>query len=384
MNRLLKETYDGDAVSYQYDLCGNRKEKVSVAGKETYGYNRRNQLIEKSLQGESCAYEYDMQGNLLEENANGKKRRYGYNPFGQQTEVKEDNFKLENFYDGEFLRAKTSVNGKISRYLYYNGDLQAETYDNDTVKTRYILGYGIAGSETEGRDGSHAYHLDEQNSTAYITGNQRTIENFYEYDAFGGLRQYSEEVKNRILYTGQQYDQETGQYYLRARFYNPVVGRFMQEDVYRGDGLNLYAYCGNNPVVYYDPSGYGKKVVCSKEGEKPEDNGAEGSGDNVQWTNHGHKHTPEKNKSWKDIVKSTKSGPAKYSPDIIDIESFERDAWKTGTPTTNGKNWKTKVYERVIGASEGKETTYIRIENSANTIHGHPISKSEYNKLNKN
>ncbi|WP_097007033.1 hypothetical protein [Lacrimispora amygdalina] len=107
-------------------------------------------------------------------------------------------------------------------------------------------------------------------------------------------------------------------------------------------------------------------------------------GDNVQWTNHGHKHTPEKNKSWKDIVKSTKSGPAKYSPDIIDIESFERDAWKTGTPTTNGKNWKTKAYDSVIGASEGKETTYIRIENSANTIHGHPISKNEYNKLNKN
>jgi len=43
---------------------------------------------------------------------------------------------------------------------------------------------------------------------------------------------------------------------LRARFYNPVIGRFTQEDIYRGDGLNLYAYCGNNPVRYYDPSGY--------------------------------------------------------------------------------------------------------------------------------
>ena len=45
---------------------------------------------------------------------------------------------------------------------------------------------------------------------------------------------------NRILYTGQQYDQTSGQYYLRARFYNPVLGRFVQEDEYRGDGLNLY------------------------------------------------------------------------------------------------------------------------------------------------
>lgn len=46
------------------------------------------------------------------------------------------------------------------------------------------------------------------------------------------------------------------QYYLRARYYNPVVGRFLQEDVYEGDGLNLYAYCRNSPVRYYDPGGY--------------------------------------------------------------------------------------------------------------------------------
>lgn len=280
MNRLLKETYDGDSVSYRYDLSGNRMEKESVAGKETYCYNRRNQLIEKNIQGESCAYQYDMQGNILEENENGKKRRYGYNSFGQQTEIKEASFRLENFYDGEYLRAGTSVNGEISRFLYYNGELQTETYDNDSVKTRYILGYGIAGSETEDRNGYHAYHLDEQNSTSYITGSQKSIENFYEYDAFGAIRRHSEEIKNRILYTGQQYDQETNQYYLRARFYNPVVGRFLQEDVYRGDGLNLYAYCGNNPVVYYDPSGYGKKEVCKEEGATTGDGSNEGSGGN--------------------------------------------------------------------------------------------------------
>ena len=72
---------------------------------------------------------------------------------------------------------------------------------------------------------------------------------------FGVIRKSQEGIQNRILYTGQQYDRISGQYYLRARYYNPVVGRFLQEDVYRGDGLNLYAYCRNNPVVYYDPSG---------------------------------------------------------------------------------------------------------------------------------
>jgi len=58
------------------------------------------------------------------------------------------------------------------------------------------------------------------------------------------------------MYTWQQNDELGGQYYLRARYYNPKRGRFMQEDSYRGDGLNLHAYCQNNPIMYYDPSGY--------------------------------------------------------------------------------------------------------------------------------
>ena len=94
----------------------------------------------------------------------------------------------------------------------------------------------------------------EQHCLHHRTG--RGDQNSYQYDAFGNLQNRNITVRNRILYTGQQYDEITGQYYLRARFYHPAVGRFLQEDVYRGDGLNLYAYCANNPVVYYDPSGY--------------------------------------------------------------------------------------------------------------------------------
>ena len=89
--------------------------------------------------------------------------------------------------------------------------------------------------------------------------------------------------------------------------------------MYRGDGLNLYAYCANNPVKYYDPSGY--MSLCPG-GKTFPGNGDGGDGADVNWTNHGYKHFPEKNKSWQDTVKSTKNGPAKYSPDIKDIEKI--------------------------------------------------------------
>ena len=174
---------------------------------------------------------------------------------------------LENRYDAEYLRAGTVENGTVTTFSYHNGELLAESSpDGDTI-SRYIPGYGVAAGWNREKSDYHYYHLDEQNSTAYITGGGGEIENRYEYDAFGVLKNSMEELPNRILYTGQQYDQTSGQYYLRARFYNPVLGRFVQEDVYRGDGLNLYAYCKNNPVVYYDPSGYAKKPKVKTQGE---------------------------------------------------------------------------------------------------------------------
>ena len=61
---------------------------------------------------------------------------------------------------------------------------------------------------------------------------------------------------NRFMFTGREYDKETGLYYYRARYYNPQIGRFLQTDpVGYGDGMNSYRYCGNNPLSATDPSG---------------------------------------------------------------------------------------------------------------------------------
>ena len=162
----------------------------------------------------------------------------------------------ENLYDGEGLRAGVSESGKSSTFIFHNGEILAECDENRTPVKRHLQGQGLSCVQTLNDSAYHTYHQDEQGSIAYITGNSGVVENSYAYDAFGNVLAGKESIENRIRYTGQQYDQETRQYYLRARYYNPVIGRFTQEDIYRGDGLNLYAYCANNLVIYYDPSGY--------------------------------------------------------------------------------------------------------------------------------
>ncbi len=131
------------------------------------------------------------------------------------------------------------------------------------------------------------YHQDEQLNTTLITDEERKLRNHYQYDAFDSGLEAIEALPNRIRYTDQQYDEQTGQYYLRARYYNLVLGRFMQEDVYQGDGLNLYAYCWNNPVVYYDPSGYSntktKAGGCTGDGKFGEDSSSDNKGKNKNY-----------------------------------------------------------------------------------------------------
>ena len=82
----------------------------------------------------------------------------------------------------------------------------------------------------------------------------------------------------------------------------------------------------------------------------------------------------------KKIIESTKNGPAKYLPKI-NIEKLERLIWETGSSVTNKKPWKVKEFSKTIGASGGKESRWMRVEFSGNTIHGHPITKTEFKKL---
>lgn len=254
------------SVCYTYDAAGNRITKTDAQGQTVYQYNQKNQLLFKKGTKDIKNFTYDAQGGILEEkSATGEARRFTYNSKHQQTRVEtEDRQVQENRYDAEGLRFELLENGKHYRFVYHQGEILHEK-GGDESQTSYHLGAGIEAFQ-RGRD-YYYYHRDEQLNTAFITGSNGCVQNSYQYDAFGSELEKTELLFNRIRYTGQQYDTLTEQYYLRARYYNPALGRFMQEDVYQGDGLNLYEYCHNNPVRYYDSSGYGKKKTneCLKE-----------------------------------------------------------------------------------------------------------------------
>jgi RHS repeat-associated protein len=96
-----------------------------------------------------------------------------------------------------------------------------------------------------------------------LSNENKEIVERYSYDVFGGPNTTSS-IGNPYLFTGRRYDPEAGLYYYRARYYAYDIGRFLQTDpIGYTAGLNLYAYCGNNPIVLIDPWG-----LCKENGDK--------------------------------------------------------------------------------------------------------------------
>ena len=196
-----------------------------------------------------------------------------YDGFGRLEQVtKADGSFQKNHYDAEGLRAEMEENGQLVKFLYNDDREAVAEEESDGNVIRYIRGLGLISSDSEKAKTYYHYASDEQGSITHVINGedkesgelpqenvQPQVLNHYEYDAFGNTVSCEEQVHNRFRYTGEQYDPLTGQYYLRARYYNPVIARFTQEDTYYGDGLNLYTYCQNNPILNHDPTGHGTK-----------------------------------------------------------------------------------------------------------------------------
>ena len=302
-NRIRRET-EQEITTYRYDNC-NRLQELCREYKNTEISTAQPQIIR---------YTYDRQGNMLSEG----EKKYSYDSFGRMVRaevpvehrgasnkpdehagfnhaaqstgetfgIQENSSATREFqvqinrYDGEGLRHEMEENGRLIKFLYNEDrEVVAEETSNGTI-TRYIRGLGIISSDSEEAKTYYHYVSDEQGSITHVLSEDAEILNHYSYDAFGNIIEKTEKVENRFCYNGEMLDPVTQQYYLRARFYNPVIGRFTQEDTYYGDGLNLYQYCQANPVGYVDPSGHNCGITQSRynsdEEQHPKANAAGG------------------------------------------------------------------------------------------------------------
>ena len=266
-----KYTYDvlGQLIQennhiYTYDRAGNRTSVQAGDRREIYHYDRgrlTTRTVERAQDpaGKTYTYRYDAQGNTLGDGEN----TYLYDCLNRIAEVQTKAGDIQkNHYDAEGLRSQMEENGKLVSFVYADREVITEE-DEAGAHIRYIRGHELLASDSAHARTYYHYACDEMGSITDITDCDGTVLNHYAYDAFGNRTVEEEIVENRFGFAGEMMDAVTGQYYLRARFYNPVIARFLSEDTYYGDGLNLYAYCHNNPVGYVDPSGH-EGLICSK------------------------------------------------------------------------------------------------------------------------
>nr|WP_253299365.1 RHS repeat-associated core domain-containing protein [Paenibacillus barcinonensis] len=265
LKRLCSGAEPGRIVHYTYDPSGNlTSEQIGVS--EPVGnlptpqqlhYTWDNRLqrvgdypVEMDANGNllyatdgstASAYEYDVRNRLVK----AGKLKYRYNPQGDRIELAQR---------GQVTRYVIDDTSELSRVLM---ELDGE----GNVKARYVYGLGLIGREDA--DGTYlSYHYDLRGSTTLLTDEQNRVTDRYTYGLYGELEQHEGVTSQPFAYNGRDgvMTDANGLYYMRARYYDPKLKRFLNRDVIRGeiqDGqtFNRYAYVNGNPVSYIDPLG---------------------------------------------------------------------------------------------------------------------------------
>lgn len=243
-------------ASYAYDKNGN------LAGQVTSG--KRDADDDEREHSKNRSYTYDYENRLIKAETRHEDETivvsFKYDPFGRRIEKR-----VEEIEHGKADEAK------IYTYVYDNEDviLEYKTGSEDgkskTEVTKYVHGPGIDEPLSIQRKGEvYFYHADGLGSIVALTDNRHKVVESYSYDSFGNLKRHGDKVKNAFTYTSREWDRETGLYYYRARYYDPMVGRFISKDpisIYSNKYNNQYMYVENNVINRVDPTGfYGEEV----------------------------------------------------------------------------------------------------------------------------
>jgi RHS repeat-associated protein len=169
---------------------------------------------------------------------------------------------LTYVYDASGRRIEKKYDGNTQVKYVYDGDSCIAEYDGSgNLLRKYIYGPGIdqpvSMIESGGSyAGTYYYHFDALGNVVALTNSNGNTVEVYEYDVYGKVGASDASHPNRFMFTGREFDKETGLYYYRARYYKAEIGRFLQADqVGYEAGMNLYAYCDNNPWNVVDPFG---------------------------------------------------------------------------------------------------------------------------------
>jgi RHS repeat-associated protein len=217
----------------------------------TYNYNSSNELTSNS----SGSYTYDNNGNALTD-ASGKSYTWDFENRLRQAVVPgtgTTTFK----YDPFGRRIQKSGPLGLTNYLYDGNDLIQEMDNGGNILAKYTHGTVVDEDLAMLRNGTASYyHQDGLGSITSLSSSAGALADTYAYDAFGRLTASTGNLTNPFQYTGREFDSEIGTYFYRARYYDPIAGRFSAEDPLRFDaGPNFYEYVNNSPANLVDPFG---------------------------------------------------------------------------------------------------------------------------------
>ncbi len=240
-------------LTYQYDADGRRAFVGGTLARTgipqpvaSATYDVANQLT----QWAGASLTYDADGNVASDGAS----TYTWDARNQLASISGGT--TASFqYDAFGRRTTKTVSGAATGFLYDGANVVQEL-SGSTPTANLLNGLGVdhifSRSDTAGR---RSFVTDALGSTVALSDDAGTSQTQYTYEPFGRA-QVNGTSSSAFQYTGREND-GTGLDYYRARYYSPTVGRFLSEDPleFAGGSLNLYAYAGNDPVDYADPSG---------------------------------------------------------------------------------------------------------------------------------